>query len=153
MFLGLQILTRASLWAGCLWHDVPSPLSLGPGGRQLDSSSLYSPTSLSAFKHIPSPGRCPLQSSLPMHEMIRSHHLSLRRRNKIESAVLGGEKEKHFSIEVRTPGWQMEARGKAGSSAAGGLFLRMTNLDGLPGMEGLLKTHEVPGQTGVVGSF
>lgn len=47
----------------------------------------------------------------------------------------------------------MEARGKAGSSAAGGLFLRMTNLDGLPGMEGLLKTHEVPGQTGVVGSF
>ena len=47
----------------------------------------------------------------------------------------------------------MEARGKAGSSAAGGLFLRMTNCPGLPGMEGLLKTHEVPGQTGVVGSF
>lgn len=59
----------------------------------------------------------------------------------------GREKEKHFSIEVRTLGGQMEARGKAGSSAAGGLFLRMTNCPGLPEREGLLKTHEVPRQT------
>jgi len=80
--------------------------------------------------------------------------ISLIRRNKIKSAVLGGEGERkalfHRSQDsgVTDGGW-----GKAGSSAAGGLFSGMTNCPGLPGTEGLLRTREVPGQTGVVGSF
>lgn len=58
MLLGFLILTRASLWAVCLLHGVLSPLPLGLGGRQLDPISPYSPTFLSAFKHITSPERC-----------------------------------------------------------------------------------------------
>lgn len=94
---------------GCLLHGVLSPLPLGLGGRQLDPISPYSPTFLSAFKHITSPERCtPNRQYMKWLGVI----ISLVRRNKIKSQVLEGrKKEKHFSTEgLQGDRWRLRAR-------------------------------------------